>query len=101
LAPDVSKRNLVLACEEVAKKIGNPGVALCIGDRGEWPGNDYEFLSTPYSLSVYTVSADSESCWNLSQAGHRGVQATMEYLRCISISSTNDFTFSLKKKDVK
>ena len=101
LAPGVSKRNLVLACEEVAKKTGNPGVALCIGDRGEWPGNDYEFLSTPYSLSVHTVSADSESCWNLSQAGHRGVQATMGYLRCISISSTNDFTFSLKKRDVK
>jgi len=101
LAPGVSKRDLVLACEEVAKKTGNPGVALCIGDRGEWPGNDYEFLSTPYSLSVHTVSADSESCWNLSQAGHRGVQATMEYLRCISISGTNDFTFSLKKRDVK
>jgi hydroxymethylpyrimidine pyrophosphatase-like HAD family hydrolase len=101
LAPGVSKRDLILACEEVAKKIGNPGVALCVGDRGEWPGNDYEFLSSPYSLSVHTVSADSESCWNLSQAGHRGVQATMEYLRCISISSNNVFTFSLKKKDVK
>jgi hydroxymethylpyrimidine pyrophosphatase-like HAD family hydrolase len=101
LAPDVSKRDLILTCEEVAQKIGNPGVALCVGDRGEWPGNDYDFLSTPYSLSVHTVSADSESCWNLSQAGHRGVQATLEYLRCISILVNSVFTFSLKKKDVK
>jgi len=101
LAPGVSKRDLVLACEEVAKKTGNPGVALCIGDRGEWPGNDYDLLSTPYTFSVDTVSPDPDSCWNLCHAGHRGVQATMGYLRCISISSTNDFTFSLKKRDVK
>jgi hydroxymethylpyrimidine pyrophosphatase-like HAD family hydrolase len=85
LAPGVSKRDLVLACEEVAKKIGNPRVAFCIGDRGEWPGNDYEFLSTPYSVSVDTVSPDPDSCWNLSQAGHRGVQATLGYLKSLHI----------------
>ena len=85
LAPGVSKRDLILACEEVAKRIGNPGVAFCIGDRGEWPGNDYDFLSTPYSVSVDTVSPDPDSCWNLSQAGHRGVQATLGYLKSLHI----------------
>jgi hydroxymethylpyrimidine pyrophosphatase-like HAD family hydrolase len=85
LAPDVSKRNLVLACEEVAKKIGNPGVALCIGDRGEWPGNDYDLLSTPYTFSVDTVSPDPDSCWNLCHAGHRGVQGTLGYLKSLHI----------------
>jgi hydroxymethylpyrimidine pyrophosphatase-like HAD family hydrolase len=85
LAPGVSKRGLVLACEEVTKKNGNPGVALCIGDRGEWPGNDYDLLSTPYTFSVDTVSPDPDSCWNLSQAGHRGVQATLGYLKSLNI----------------
>lgn len=85
LAPNVSKKNLVLTCEDVAKRIGNPRVAFCIGDRGEWPGNDYDLLSTPYSVSVDTVSPDPDSCWNLSQAGHRGVQATLGYLKSLHI----------------
>lgn len=86
IAPNVSKLHLVAACEKVAKQIGNPGFVLCIGDKGEWPGNDYELLSTPYSVSVDTVSHDPRSCWNLSQAGHRGVQATLAYLNCMEVS---------------
>ena len=86
IAPDVSKLHLVTACEKFAKQIGNPGFVLCIGDKGEWPGNDYELLSTPYSISVDTVSHDHRSCWNLSQSGHRGVQATLAYLNCTEVS---------------
>ncbi|MCL6447902.1 MAG: HAD hydrolase family protein [Armatimonadetes bacterium] len=101
LAPGVSKLHLVKACEEAAKQAGNPGVALCIGDKGEWPGNDYDLLSTPYSISVDTVSPDPASCWNLSQAGHRGVQATMYYLQSMFISNYNSFKFSLKRRKPK
>jgi hydroxymethylpyrimidine pyrophosphatase-like HAD family hydrolase/fructoselysine-6-P-deglycase FrlB-like protein len=87
IAPGVSKLDLVTTCEQDAKQIGSPGVALCIGDKGKWPGNDYELLSTPYSISVDTVSTDPSSCWNLSEPGHRGVQATLGYLKCIEVSN--------------
>lgn len=86
IAPGVSKRNLVDACERTIKYSGRSNNVLCIGDKGEWPGNDYSLLSTPYSLSVDTVSTDPASCWNLSQPGYRGIQATLDYLRLMIIS---------------
>lgn len=96
IAPGVSKLALVQACERATKQRGSPETILCIGDRGEWPGNDYELLSTPFSLSVDTVSPSEESCWNLSLAGHRGVQATLAYLRSLSSFLSNSFTFRLE-----
>jgi hydroxymethylpyrimidine pyrophosphatase-like HAD family hydrolase len=59
---------------------------LCIGDCGDWPGNDYWLLSEGLSLSVDRVSGDPVTCWNLAPAGHRGSQALMDYLRCLRIS---------------
>lgn len=87
LAPGVTKRTLVLACEEAAGKLGRPKAALCIGDRGRWPGNDYDLLTGPHSLSVDTVSPDPQSCWNLAAPGHRGVQATLEYLTRLKVEA--------------
>ncbi|MFZ5631549.1 MAG: sucrose-6-phosphate hydrolase [Bacillota bacterium] len=98
IAPGVSKLHLVSACEKAAKKVGKSGIALCIGDKGKWPGNDYELLSTPYSISVDTVSPDPESCWNLSQSGHRGVQATIHYLKSLVIFGSSGLVFSLKRE---
>jgi hypothetical protein len=49
---------------------------LRIGDRGAWPGNDWELLSGPLSLSVDECSSDLESCWNLVLPGLRGPKAT-------------------------
>lgn len=83
IAPGVSKLNIATSCQQMAKSIGNPECVLCIGDKGEWPGNDYEFLTSPYSLSVGTVSSNANTCWNLAGPGHRGTQATIEYLKCI------------------
>lgn len=80
---EVSKLNLVESCRIEAQKLGNTPAVLCIGDKGQWPGNDYELLSTPCSLSVDQVSSCPNTCWNLSKPGHRGVQATMGYLRQI------------------
>ena len=54
---------------------------LAIGDRGRWPGNDYELLQEKFSLSVDETSVDPDSCWNLASLGQRGVAATLEYLR--------------------
>ncbi len=86
VAPNISKLDVVAACKKTAEQTGSPNVALCVGDKGEWPGNDYALLSTPCSLSVDTVSFDPGSCWNLSPAGYRGVQVTIEYLKGMEAS---------------
>jgi len=83
IAPDVSKLNIATSCQQMARSIGNPECVLCIGDKGEWPGNDYELLTSSYSLSVDTVSSSATTCWNLARPGYRGTQATIEYLKCI------------------
>ena len=54
----------------------NETAILCIGDKGGWPGNDYELLQLPLSLSVDEVSPAETRCWNVAPAGWRGPQAT-------------------------
>lgn len=66
---------------------------LCIGDQGAFPGNDCAFLTLQYSLSVDTVSADPQSCWNLAPIGTRGVSGTLHYLEAIQLSG-KQFTLS-------
>jgi hydroxymethylpyrimidine pyrophosphatase-like HAD family hydrolase len=56
---------------------------LTIGDRGRWPGNDYELLCGPLSLSVDELSVDPSTCWNLAPRGQRGTMATLGYLRAL------------------
>lgn len=58
---------------------------LCVGDQGRWPGNDYELLSVPHSLSVDEVSTSPETCWNLAPPGYRGSQALLAYLSAIKV----------------
>ena len=62
------------------------GHVLTIGDRGRWPGNDYELLREPLALSVDEVSVDPSTCWNLAPRGQRGIAATLGYLRSIRTS---------------
>lgn len=61
--------------------IGEEDKVLCIGDLGEFPGNDFELLAHPYSLSCDEVSADEGSCWNLAPASFRSTQAALYYLK--------------------
>ena len=61
--------------------IAGPRPFLTIGDRGRWPGNDYDLLQEPYALSVDEVSVDPQTCWNLGSPGQRGVQIMLEYLQ--------------------
>ena len=83
LSSSSSKLNLLMTMQKKAA----PGYKiLCIGDKGKWPGNDYEILSTEYSLSVDEVSQDLLSCWNfltLSAAGEEGLK---EYAKMFTIS---------------
>lgn len=58
---------------------------LCIGDRGRWPGNDFDLLNTEYSLSVDEVSDDMDSCWNVLPLGIRGEAGTLKYIRGIKM----------------
>ena len=78
IASDVSK----LAVVNKMREDMHDGLELItIGDRGRWPGNDVELLSTTYSLSVDEVSFAQNRCWNLCPAGVRGPQGTLEYLK--------------------
>ena len=60
--------------------IENPDTTLCIGDYGSVEGNDYELLTSKYSLSVDKVSKNTESCWNIAPSGVYGLDATLYYL---------------------
>lgn len=85
LAPHVSKRLLVERVGTMTAR-GERARVLCIGDKGRWPGNDFDLLSLPFSLSVDEVSADANTCWNLAPPGFRGTQATMSYLGWVRLN---------------
>ncbi len=78
LAPGVSKRTIGRMLSTVYCSSPDARI-LCIGDKGRWPGNDFDLLCEPFSLSVDEVSSDPATCWNLAPAGFRGVQATLYY----------------------
>ncbi len=85
-----SKLNVVKRCNELS---GSEN-CLTIGDRGQWPGNDYELLTSKHSLSVDEVSTHPDCCWNLGSIGLKGTKATMAYLSRISFKQ-NYFTISI------
>lgn len=62
---------------------------LAIGDRGRWPGNDYQLLSVPYALGVDEVSIDPDTCWHLGAPGQRGPTVTLEYLSLLHAKDGN------------
>ena len=99
LAPSVSKLNVVRKVVECCDVIESPTV-LRIGDLGRWPGNDHELLADEYGLSVDQVSSHPKQCWNFAPAGHRGTQATLDYLDVL-ICSDGAATLDLRKLGVK
>jgi hypothetical protein len=88
LAPEISKRRLV---EAVRGQLpgSSPSDVLVIGDQGEWPGNDYELLGEPYSVSVDRVSPDPATCWNLLPPGMRGAPGVLWYLSQIRLRKSS------------
>lgn len=97
IAPNVSKTLLIDACKEASIRVNGNDLSLCIGDRGEWPGNDYFLLSGSYSLGVDGLSPNISSCWNVSNAGHKGTQATLDYLQRLNASNGN---LKLKRSEI-
>lgn len=89
LRPNVSKLNLI-------ERFFNKETFLCIGDKGLVPGNDFELLSCPYSLSVDEVSYNPSTCWNLSPEGMKNLDAMLYYISMIKIEHGN-FKISFDK----
>lgn len=89
---DVSKTDLMKYIQELAQQKGYLSEILCIGDKGRYPGNDYELLQNSVSLSVDEVSNNYENCWNIAPEGYCGVQATLKYIDCIKFHE-NYFKF--------
>ena len=81
ITKDISKLNLL---KEMKKRSEIENI-LCIGDRGLWPGNDYELLSTDYSLSVDEVNKDLDTCWNIAPLGKKGEQAVHYYFDLLTL----------------
>ncbi|MDE1818909.1 MAG: HAD hydrolase family protein [Thaumarchaeota archaeon] len=82
---DVSKLNLYNLIKKRLEKTSSEFEILCIGDRGNYPGNDFELLGTKYSLSVDQVSNLQNTCWNLVPLGDRGEQAVIDYIKSAQI----------------
>lgn len=77
VAPECSKLNVV---NQLAHLAGcSPEEIVRIGDRGAWPGNDWQLLDSPLGLSVDQCSASPDACWNFNPAGMRGTRAA-QYL---------------------
>lgn len=72
----------IVVYREVSKRqvIEDPEHTLCIGDYGTVEGNDYEMLTSKYSLSVDRVSKNAVSCWNIVPSGMKGLDATLYYM---------------------
>jgi hypothetical protein len=86
---ETTKSKVIEYCRRICDEGAQDVNFLSIGDRGKWPGNDYQLLSNKYSLSVDQVSSDPYSCWNFSSVGTRRVEATLEYFN--SITTTNSY----------
>jgi hypothetical protein len=79
LSPVCSKLHVV---SYVAQLAGcSPQAVLRIGDRGAWPGNDWELLAAPLSVSVDECSCDPSAGWNLLPPDLKGMRATTQILR--------------------
>jgi fructoselysine-6-P-deglycase FrlB-like protein len=63
---------------------------LCIGDLGQFPGNDFELLRNSSSVSCYETSGAADACWNFAPVGFRGVQATLYYLSHLKAVGTGE-----------
>lgn len=85
---DVSKNNILKPLKELLKNKQLSTDLLCIGDRGKWPGNDFDLLNTEFSLSVLEVSNSKDSCWNLAPLGITHTDATIYYLNRLKFESS-------------
>ncbi len=89
---EFSKTLVVKNILQELKKSGRQGI-LCIGDRGDIKGNDFELLNNASALSVDKVSSLPNSCWNLLPGGLKGEEGVLYYFSRLQL--VND-SFSIK-----
>jgi len=75
-----SKNNILAHCKKLCVKHGLATDALCIGDKGQWPGNDYALLANEFALSVGEVSTMPQTGWNMSPPGVKDEKAVAHIL---------------------
>lgn len=85
---DISKTDILKPIKKILEVKQLSTDLLCIGDKGKWPGNDYQLLDTIYSLSVYEVNNKKDNCWNLASQGITHTDATLQYLNWISFENS-------------
>lgn len=93
----VSKMNVISYAKNILMKSNISQDILCIGDKGQWSGNDFKLLDSKFGLSVHEVSPKLNVCWNISSVGHRNVSATLEYLNLLSFENDNGIKFNINK----
>ena len=69
VSDNATKLTVVRELERILSSKAKSRSVLCIGDMGEWPGNDYELLSGNFGLSVDTVSSESANLLEPSALG--------------------------------
>jgi len=70
-----SKNYMLDHCRKLCMSLKLSLDPICIGDKGQWPGNDYALLSNEFSLSVGEVSSQPETGWNICPPGLRDEKA--------------------------
>ncbi|GAA4149417.1 hypothetical protein GCM10022217_01280 [Chryseobacterium ginsenosidimutans] len=83
IRPEVSKLNVLNFIKNNLKY--SKFETLCFGDKGKFPGNDFELLSHPFSLSVDEVSSDLDSCWNFISGTYKNADKILTYFSQIQI----------------
>lgn len=84
VTPGTSKLAVVRALKD---RLRPPADVLSIGDRGAWPGNDFELLSGALTLSVDEPSTVADRCWNLAPPGVIGPEASAFYLNRLRVKN--------------
>ena len=95
ISTKTSKNLIVDYCREKLEDKESKNKFLFIGDKGKWPGNDFQLLSNEFSLSVDEVSSDPYTCWNLSSVGNNCVETTLEYFAAIKPAEKGFFKIKL------
>lgn len=78
----VTKKNILNFCE---------GNTLCIGDSGNYTGNDFELLANEFSLSVDKVPLNPFNCWNIAPENCKGIESTLYYLKSLTLDTKGNF----------
>lgn len=92
LSPCCSKLHVVSRVAQVAAC--SPLEVLRIGDRGAWPGNDWELLAAPLGVSVDECSSDPTASWSLLPPTLKGMRATTHLLRRLQVDDRGQVRFT-------